>query len=338
MYSNDEKFGGSMENVIRSEFKASKSATIASGYVSDDVLVEFQNSFYRIANQGGLARLLVGMAFYEGLPAKKMNILEGMNRQLQEVKNGSGVYVIYTRKFHGKIYSFQHSEDTNFYIGSSNFSRSGLAGNLECSAMIKDEHTRSELNRYLDYLFDAENAVPISQADITIYGSKQYQERVSLQNLDDLERYDPETINEEGLKFFEFSLDRIADKEKSNLNVYFGKGRWSRKTGKIVPRPWYEVELIANKAINRDPLYPKGDFIAYTDDGYILPMKTSGDYFKNIRSRHNLKILGQWIKGKLQKAGALLPLTPITRETLDQYGSAAIRFYKIRDGEYFMAF
>ncbi|MBI5220821.1 MAG: NgoFVII family restriction endonuclease [Candidatus Liptonbacteria bacterium] len=104
-------------------------------------------------------------------------------------------------------------------------------------------------------------------------------------------------------------------------------------TGKVTPRPWYEVELIAPREINILPVYPRGPFLAYTDDGYIIPMRTSGDNFKNIRSSGNLQLLGQWLKGKLQKSGALVPLTPATAETLEKYGNDTIRFYKVREGE-----
>ncbi|MDO8657873.1 MAG: NgoFVII family restriction endonuclease [Candidatus Levybacteria bacterium] len=95
---------------------------------------------------------------------------------------------------------------------------------------------------------------------------------------------------------------------------------------------------MANREITSNPMYPKGDFMAYTDDGYVMPMKTSGDYFKNIRSRGNLSLLGQWIKGKLQKSGALLPLTPVTQDTLDAYGRNSINFYKMSDDKFYMEF
>jgi hypothetical protein len=69
-----------------------------------------------------------------------------------------------------------------------------------------------------------------------------------------------------------------------------------------------------------------------------MPMRTSGDYFKNIRSHGNLSILGQWIKGKLQKTNALVPLTPVTQDTLDLYGHDNINFYKISDDKFYMEF
>ena len=327
-----------MEQVIESEFKSAKNVSIASGYVSDDILVRFQDSFHRVAENGGISRLLVGMAFYEGLSQKKLNLLYGLHDGLVKSGNGNGVYVTYSRKFHGKIYTFDSDDSSNFYIGSSNFSRSGLSGNLECTALINDLGTKSELGKYIQYLFDKDNAVPVVDADITILGSKKYKEKIALKTLSDLKRYDPKGIKPIGYDFFDFPLDRIATKEKSNLNVYFGKGRWARSTGKITPRPWYEVELIAPRAVNSNPLYPQGDFIAYTDDGYVIPMKTSGDYFKNIRSKGNLRILGQWLKGKLQNKGALIPLTPITPDTLDQYGNSSVKFYKIGEGKYYMSF
>ncbi len=104
---------------------------------------------------------------------------------------------------------------------------------------------------------------------------------------------------------FELDLSRIADKEKSNLNVYFGKGRWSRSMDRIKPRSWYEVELIADQNIRESPLYPKGNFYLFTDDNLVIPMRTQGDYFQNIRSKNSLQIFGKWIKGKLERAGCL---------------------------------
>ncbi len=70
--------------------------------------------------------------------------------------------------------------------------------------------------------------------------------------------------------------------------------------------------MIANTDLNSQQFYPKGDFLAYTDDGYIIPMRTQGDYFKNIRSKDSLQIFGIWLKGKLEKSGALKKYEPVT--------------------------
>lgn len=336
MLSNNDQFGGKMLEEVKHGIANSKDVVIASGYVSSDIISQFENDFYRLAENGSF-KLLVGMAFYEGLAGRVLRQLQNVENKLRAIRGDSGVYVCYTRKFHGKIYSFT-KDDTHIFVGSSNFSRSGLSENLECTAEIKDIETKEKISRYLKFLFSSENAISINKADITAVGSREYLERISLENLSDLERYEPGTIDKSILESFEYPLSRVVTSEKSSLNVYFGKGRLARSSGKVSPRPWYEVELIAPNEINRNPLYPHGDFTVYTDDGYIMQMRTSGDYFKNIRSKRNLQILGQWIKGKLQKSGALIPLTPVTQDTLDKYGNDTIRFYKIKSGEYYMEF
>ena len=110
--------------------------------------------------------------------------------------------------------------------------------------------------------------------------------------------------------------------------------------GYIKPRDWYEIELIAPVSINSLDIYPKGDFTAFTDDGYIIPMRTQGGghYHKNIRSKGNLRIFGAWIKGKLERSGALEKLKPVDQDVIDSFGRSSIKFYKIREKEYFMEF
>lgn len=96
---------------------------------------------------------------------------------------------------------------------------------------------KKKLSAFVDYLFIEENAVSILKADIVVPGTREYNSKISLRTLDDLPRYDPRTIDKTILPKLEFPLSRIADKEKSNLNIYFGKGRWSRATGKVLARP-----------------------------------------------------------------------------------------------------
>jgi hypothetical protein len=338
LWNNVAALGGNFFDKVESEFHSSDSVTIASGYVSLDIIKKFYHAFAKIAEEGGQARLLIGMAFYEGLTSNKLTLLNSLSARLENTGTGSGVFVSYNGKYHGKLYMFGKGDNRTFYVGSSNFSRSGLTENIECTAVINEEGVRTKLTTFVDYLFLEKNAVSILKADIVVPGTSEYSNKISLKTLDDLPRYDPATIDKTVLPKLEFPLAQKADKERSNLNVYFGKGRWSRATGKVIARPWYEVELIANRKINSNPLYPKGDFTAYTDDGFVIPMKTSGTNFKNIRSRGKLTILGQWLKGKLQKSNALLPLNPVTQDTFDVYGRDTINFYKISDDKFYMDF
>ena len=162
---------------------------------------------------------------------------------------------------------------------------------------------------------------------------------LTIQNkLNNLSRYNPASIQKQNLSKFIFPLSRVVDKQQSSLNVYFGKGRLNRKTGIVKPRPWYEIELIADRDLISQPEYPKGDFLAYTDDGYIIPMRTQGTNYKNIRSKNSLQIFGIWLKGKLEKAGYLKKYEPVTNETLAEYGTDELVFYKIDEGKYYMEF
>ena len=115
-------------------------------------------------------------------------------------------------------------------------------------------------------------------------------------------------------------------------------GRWNRNTGKVIPRNWFEGELIVDKETTRNTLYPKGNFKVITDDGYSFECRTQGDNNKNIRSTGSLNVLGKWIKLKLQKSGALEPLTLVTSETFERFGQDNLRFYKISEDVYFMEF
>lgn len=339
LFANCEEFGGDFHREIKTNLATAKKLDIATGYVSEDILNEFHQPLADITARQGRVRILVGMAFYEGIRARTLEQLKRIDEVIQSVKSGGGVYVATARKFHGKIYRVEASP-TNIqsYVGSSNFSRSGLMGNLECTLKISDTSVQDEISKYLGFLFDPENAAGIRKAELVVPGSEAYKKRVSIERLKDLERYNVKNIQINPEKGFVFPLARLAKSEKSGLNVYFGRGRLSRRTGIVAPRPWYEVELIAPAELQKNPYYPKGQFTAYTDDGYVLPMYTGGDNFKNIRSKHDLELLGEWIKSRLQDAKALELLEPVTEETFEKFGTDKIEFYELRPREYFMRF
>ena len=98
------------------------------------------------------------------------------------------------------------------------------------------------------------------------------------------------------------------------------------KTGTVIPRDQFKVEIIIDIATTKNPIYPQEYFVAYTDDGLVFPCRTQGDYYKNLRSRDDLKILGHWLKRKLQKKAVLELFQPITSQTLEEYGKDYITF------------
>jgi hypothetical protein len=103
LWNNVEQLGGNFFDRVEEEFNSSSAVTIASGYVSLDVIKHFYSGFERIAGNGGQARLLVGMAFYEGLTSNKLTLLSALHTELQKSQTGSGVYVSYSGKYHEKL-------------------------------------------------------------------------------------------------------------------------------------------------------------------------------------------------------------------------------------------
>lgn len=338
IFTNTKKFGGNFRKVLDDEFSVAKNVTIASGYASLDIIEKFEDKFIKIAQSGGTSKLLLGMAFYEGLRQKKLDAINQLHRELAKFNNSSGVYVTNGRRYHGKVYHFQTESSSHVYVGSSNFSSSGTKGNIECTVPIIPQKQQDVMIRFLADLYSPDFSITVDRANITVIGKPKLKKTTIERRFEDLKRYDITKTNRSGLQMFEFPLTRVAEKEKSNLNVYFGKGRLNRQTNIVTPRPWYEIELIASNDLNSQPNYPRGDFLAYTDDGYIIPMSTQGDYHKNIRSKGSLQIFGMWLKGKLEKSGALNKYEPVTLETLQDYGNTSLSFFKFAEGKYYMDF
>ena len=92
MYTNTDVFGGNFKNVLQREFKTANNISIASGYASSDIIKEFEQGFINVAENGGTAKLLLGMAFYEGLSQKKLDTLHNLCTTLNTYDNHSVVY------------------------------------------------------------------------------------------------------------------------------------------------------------------------------------------------------------------------------------------------------
>lgn len=338
LYTNLDEHGGEFVKITDNEISNSTEVLIATGYMSQDIIDKYFQKTIEIVNKGGIVKLLLGMAFYEGVTKKKLEIVKRLSLELKDLSAESGVYVNHNRRYHGKLYKFTKDSESKYYIGSSNFSTSGLRSNIEATAKIDDKDLQREIESFLTFLFSKDESTRIEDAEIVSPGTREYRERLIVTDLSELDRHEFDRAKLSGLQYFDYDLSRISNSMKSSLNAYFAKGRLSRSTGKIAPRGWYEGALIAPVDLISSPLYPHGDFTAFTDDGYIIPLSTRGQNDKNIESKGNLKLLGMWIKTRLQNSGALKEFTPVTEETLDAYGRDTIRFYKIDEAKYFLDF
>ena len=303
-------------------FKSSDEILMATGYVSNDAIIEL-HKILELNKQVQKIDLLVGMHYLEGFSRLQYDSLCKLNQFLQKEKRGS-VYVSPFVKFHGKMYSFKSQQDIQGLIGSANLTcfwdntertyetMFHLDGSCAQSLRVDIQSTIQKLGKNIGEV-DKPNTF------------KEY--NTHLENCLGVQKVEPTEVAKLFAQTSNYKFPIPAKTEpKSNLNVFFGKGRQDKR-GFIKPRPWYEVELIVPKEITSQTGYPLNKtFTIITDDGWRFQCKTSGDYSKNLRSENDLKTLGKWIKGRLESSGCLKTGEMITVETLQKYGNDHFEF------------
>lgn len=306
---------------VQSLVKNSK-VTMCTGYVAVDAIVELQMLLEQSPSLTEF-KLIVGMAKFDGLTKSQTDSLNLLNNFLTAKKLGC-VYVAVAMPIHAKVTHFWGSETGGTVIlGSSNL------GSL----------TKSKRQYEVDVCFTNTGRIADQINEFlqkAIFASGKFS---------DVCKDIPEVVQtshpilEIGIVRKspapgEDSLDRdrtfeipISVGARSGLNAFFGKGRKS-VAGRLLPRPWYEAELIVPKEITSLAGYPNSPrtnvFRVFTDDGFEFSCKTSGDNYKNLRSQGNLEILGRWIKGRLEASGNLRPGEVLTTEMLNNYGRSTL--------------
>lgn len=291
---------------------------IASGYISTASLTDLKKLVE--INAKPKVELLIGMHYFEGFTKTQYQAALSLSNFL--TSSGLGrVYVSTAFKFHGKLYSFTKAKSTY----------AAVVGSSNMSSLFDQTERLYEADLLID---DLALAGQVDSVITKLQGS--ISENISTLKIDRFKEFNPllgnhyrveKTDKEKQEKVFEskskikFEIPIKGDEApKSNLNAFFGKGRENQR-GFIMPRPWYEAELIVPSEITQKKSYPSNkEFEVYTDDGWNFRCKTSGDYSKNFRSQDDLKILGKWIKGRLEQSGALNVGEPVTDKVLKKYG------------------
>jgi hypothetical protein len=324
------------DKVLLDEIKKSDDIDIITGYVSLSSATNFGSSLIECAQRGGRVRILIGMAGVEGLSQASHDAWSSIHDQLQTIDSNSGI-LAYTSKIHAKLYIFSTRFHEKMYVGSQNFNFS--SGNME---LMLESSLHPEVETQVNNLFsDTRNLIPINSVTVKGSNTDPFTGKVTSAEIFhydthyDYTRYPlVESIN----------LQAICEKNPiGSLNLYHGKGRLNRATGTYTPRPWYEVELTLGR--DKYPGLPR-DFRAFTDDGKIIELqRRSGGPagqpelgLKDLTSRGNRQILGEWIKGKLQTAGALQIGEVIDRTTFETFGANQLQFYRMSDSEFLMHF
>ncbi|MBW2045511.1 MAG: NgoFVII family restriction endonuclease [Deltaproteobacteria bacterium] len=300
---------------------------IATGYVSADAMTELKKIIE--ANERPTLELLIGMHYYEGFSRVQYDAAVYLDEFLQD-KDMGGVKVATVFKFHGKLYSFQKN-NTAFagILGSSNLNCI-LQGhrNYETDLLVTDVGVLKQLDALVSQLC---NRVGTSLQEISEI--KIIESNTLLEDHDRVEAVAKETLASIWASRSDviFPLPIKGDEApNSNLNAFFGRGRVNQR-GFVKPRHWYEVEVIVPKSITDHGKYPKAGYpnresviTVYTDDGWRFNCKISGQNSKNFRSEDDLKILGKWLKGRLENSGSLKIGEPVTDAVLQHYGRNTI--------------
>lgn len=306
---------------------------IATGYVSSEAIVDLHALIK--ANHGPSLELIIGMHYFDGLTKSQYEEASKLNKYLKSENLGS-ILAVTVFPYHGKITSFYSSDSPSVAtVGSSNMT--SMIPNYrqyEADVLIEEAGLLSEVDDFLNKLkksgcdqFESLEFPIIEPKNNLLedqYGVTKTK-KTDLMNLSNV------------LSEITFDIPLKGDEAPmSNLNTYFGKGRENQR-GFILPRHWYETELIVPKHVTVNPNYPKADshgdsgiFTVITDDGWTFKCKVSGDYSKNLRSEGDLRILGKWIKGRLEKSNALSLGEKVTNETFNKYGRNTITLTKLK--------
>ncbi len=324
----------SSRNYFEKAIKDCSVLQIASGYISSDALIELK----RIVELNSKPRieLLIGMHYFDGFTRTQYEAATALNKFLNE--NGLGfVYLSNIMKFHGKMYSFTMNDSSKAAIvGSSNLGSLYDKVNrlYEADILLEGE----ESNPIFDSIGVITKRIGSPLESVTITTFNEFNQL--LDQHENVKKVSTEELADVLSQTMSLNFDiPVKTEPKSNLNAFFGKGRVDKR-GYEMPRPWYEVEIIVSNKITSQKGYPAHQsFAVYTDDGWYFQCETNGDYSKNFRSKEDLKILGKWIKGRLEDSGALSIGNPVTDEVLEKYGRNTINLRATRkENVWFISF
>jgi uncharacterized protein YfcZ (UPF0381/DUF406 family) len=298
---------------------------IAVGYITVDSLAELMQTVTQNENIKML-NLIIGMHYWDKFTKLQYDAAIELNKYLRGEKRGE-VKLVKPFRFHGKLYSYSNAGGAFAgIIGSNNLGSiiENRTRTYEASLLLRDKAHAENIFEFIKRLSkNASDNIGDCKIDTFDVRNKLLEDHEDVENVSREEMADAISALTD-IKFI-IPLVKNGDvPKKSNLNVYFGEGRRSSATGLVKPRHWYEIELMVPNTITTLPNYPQKDndtavFDVITDDGWKFKCKVSGDYSKNLRSKDDLKILGRWIKGRLEISGALEVMQPVTPETFEKY-------------------
>lgn len=332
----------SIEDFYSSCVEDADRLNIATGFITNDSIAELSRILnfhdYRFS-----VNLLIGMHFIDGFTELQYNSIRKLNDVLQEHHSGN-IYLSTNALFHGKMYSFMKGEQCiGGFIGSSNLgSFLGTSYDLiEADAVFHNEEAFS-LNKRIMQIIDV-LGTPLFETP-TITDFKGPEEKLFVDNPNVRELTKEEIGHFKRNRKGEILRIPLKSFPKSNLNTYFGAGK---TPGRFSRRDWNEVEMILSRKLKNRNILPwviesdkkmTCEFNVITDDGYEFTCSCQGDYGKNLRSSKDLRILGRWIKGRMENKGALTVGSLVTDDVIREFGFSEILLQKTSNDKWFMWF
>lgn len=324
----------SVKDYTSGYFETATHLNIATGFISNESIAELRRLIEYRQNTLHLS-LFIGMNYIDGFTKLQYEAVKEFSAQLLHNHIGD-VYVSPKALFHGKMYSFlQGDKCLGAFVGSSNLgSFTGTSQNLIEADVLFESDNGLFVNDSIIKLTSTLGESLSTAAEITTFKDP------SNALLDGYE-YVEKLSDEERIRLLtQKTSNRVAiplkTEPKSNLNTYFGAGKVKDRFSK---RDYYEVEIIISKNTPNLSILPDseyGNFRVITTDGYSFECSRQGDYSKNFRSAHDLKILGRWIKGQMENCGALKLGEPVTEETLRKFGRTRIVLTQSTSGDYWI--
>ena len=304
-----------VDSYIGDYFNEATQINIATGFISNESIAELRRLVSFRENSLNVS-LFIGMNYLDGFTKLQYNAVRDLGSFLRD-ENLGRVLVSPRAMYHGKMYSFMKEDNClasfvglsnlgSFIATSRNLIESDICLHAEEGLFVNDKI--KEISRILGQsILEVAEPTRFNEPKVGLLDGYENVEKLPKEQRD---------------RYFSAKTDIVVKiplktEPKSNLNTYFGAGKIK---GKFSRRDYYEVEIIINKNTPNNKLLPEECCVITEEGGYKFLCGRQGDYLKNFRSQSDLKILGRFIKGLMENAGALEIGKPVTEETLQLFG------------------
>mgnify|MGYP001187081833 CR=1 FL=1 len=321
------------EDELLKNFNSYKNCIISVGFLSEEKLTSFRDSFLDIAKKG---QFILIFGWSRDATENLVKFLKNLNQDISAINSKSGIYLS-TETFHGKVYSFYDDKSAKVYLGSSNFSKNGFSQNIECNYRIDNFKECQKIIKFQKGL----DKIIISDPKIKFAAKKIATKKLDKNGTLIIENVKTNNVIFDKLdvkknhEFFEYPIYQKSLHKASNLNV-------SKASPKSVKNPQkrdpYEMEFILPSKEKSKGCSPEKNtpFEVIMDEDTVYRFICYGKNLgENLSTEGDHTILGRWLKGKLLKKKIISSEYDLIQQNhLKKLDMKILRFYKINENVY----